>query len=244
MSECKKMRKAHITMLFLLAGLLLAAACGQSQKNAAATLYQCPMKCEGEKTYPRQINCPVCNMRLQPVTGGPEKKANTAEIPELSIFHLSSEWHTQAGDTVTFRDFQGDILVVVMIYTSCKSACPRLVADMRNIHQKVGRADGIKYIFVSIDPETDTPDRLKEFARKNLLESDEWVFLHGSTDDVREFSNVVAVKYKKISPIDFSHSNIISVFDRNGVLYYQQEGLGVDNKEIVAKIKALRERGR
>ena len=53
---------------------------------------------------------------------------------------------------------------------------------------------------------------------------------------MREFANVLAVKYKEISPIDFSHSNIISVFNPEGELIHQQEGLGVDNNETIAKI--------
>ena len=32
-----------------------------------ATLYQCPMKCEGEKTYDKAGQCPVCGMDLKPV---------------------------------------------------------------------------------------------------------------------------------------------------------------------------------
>ena len=32
------------------------------------TMYQCPMKCEGEKTYNDSGNCPVCNMKLVPVS--------------------------------------------------------------------------------------------------------------------------------------------------------------------------------
>jgi len=37
------------------------------RENAkTATLYQCPMKCEGEKTYEEPGNCPVCNMHLTP----------------------------------------------------------------------------------------------------------------------------------------------------------------------------------
>ena len=47
------------------------------------------------------------------------------------------------------------------------------------------------------------------------------------------------MKYKQISPIDFSHSNIISVFDEQGVLQHQQEGLGVDNEETVDQILEL-----
>ena len=36
--------------------------------------------------------------------------------------------------------------------------------------------------------------------------------------------------------MDFSHSNIISVFNKEGELIHQQEGLGVNNKETVEKI--------
>jgi len=166
-------------------------------------------------------------------------KGNTSDISETSIFNLTSNWVTQDNDTIKLKDLNGDILVVVMIYTSCKAACPRLVADMRNIHQQVNDTS-IRYILVSIDPETDTPERLQQFAIKNEMDNNQWVFLHGGIDDVREFSNVLAVKYRKISPMDFSHSNIISVFNRDGVLYYQQEGLGVDSKEIVEKINELK----
>ena len=127
-----------------------------------------------------------------------------------------------------------------MVYTSCKAACPRLVADMRNIHEKVS-SSSVKYIFVSIDPETDTPARLKEFAIENQMDYDQWIFLQGTVDNVRVFSNVLSVKYKQISPLDFSHSNIISVFDKAGVLYHQQEGLGVNNDVTVSKIIALAE---
>jgi len=47
---------------------------------------------------------------------------------------------------------------------------------------------------------------------------------------------VLAVNYKQISPIDFSHSNIISVFNPKGELIYQQEGLGVNNDKTITII--------
>jgi protein SCO1/2 len=109
---------------------------------------------------------------------------------------------------------------------------------MRNIFNKVGNSS-VKYIFVSIDPETDTPKKLKEFAIMNQMDNKQWVFLQGNIDDVREFSNVLSVKYKQISPIDFSHSNIISVFNKDGVLIHQQEGLGLNNDNTVFQINNL-----
>ena len=52
--------------------LLFFAACKEgaadhSQHGGNATAYQCPMKCEGEKTYPQPGSCPVCKMDLKPV---------------------------------------------------------------------------------------------------------------------------------------------------------------------------------
>jgi len=38
-----------------------------SENRSADKVYQCPMKCEGNKTYNSAGNCPVCNMKLVPV---------------------------------------------------------------------------------------------------------------------------------------------------------------------------------
>lgn len=163
--------------------------------------------------------------------------AEQEELNEMSIFHLPSHWTTHRGEEIEFKDLQGKPLVVVMIYTACKAACPRLVADMRHIEDKASdKAKEVTYILVSIDPLNDTPKKLAQFAKDNEMEGPQWLFLQGDEDGVRDFANILAVKYKKIDPIDFSHSNIISVFDENGVLQYQKEGLGLANDEIVAKI--------
>lgn len=225
-----------VSILFFFSLLLLS--CG-NQNQAKEELYACPMKCEGEKTYAKEENCPVCGMDLKLIDKADIKIENDEnEISEASIFNLTSKWNTQNGETIQLKDLKGDVLVMVMIYTTCKAACPRLVADMRNIYKDVNNSS-VKYILVSIDPETDTPERLKEFAIENEMDNEQWIFLQGSVDDVREFSNVLAVKYKQISPMDFSHSNIISVFDKGGVLHHQQEGLNVNNQTTVSKISEL-----
>ena len=221
--------------IFLLAVFLLFS-CNDKRSDLAP--YQCPMKCEGEKEYAEKGSCPICKMDLKSIENRVLKEEASDDILETSIFNLTSKWNTQNNETIELIDLKGDVLVIVMIYTTCKAACPRLVADMRNIHAKVNDIS-TKYILVSIDPETDTPKIMKEFAIENQMDDHQWTFLQGTVDDVREFSNVLAVRYKKISPLDFSHSNIISVFDREGILIHQQEGLGVDNKETVDAIMKL-----
>ncbi len=159
-------------------------------------------------------------------------------ISDMSIYNLPSQWTNQDGETIQMEDLKGKVLVMVMIYTSCKSACPRLVADMRNIESRLpdNNKDNVQLVLVSIDPAVDTPERLKFFSIENKMEGEQWVFLRSTEENTREFSAVLAVNYKKISPMDFSHSNIISVFNSEGELAYQQEGLGVSSDEIVQKI--------
>lgn len=211
-----------------------------TSKSAEETvLYDCPMKCEGDKTYDKPGSCPVCKMDLVPITNETEKKAASDEISDLSIFNLTTTWTNQNGEDLQFEDLKGDVLVTVMIYTSCKAACPRLVADMRNIEARLSKKtkEKTKMVLVSIDPITDTPERLKDFAEENAMDKEPWLFLRSSEDNTREFAAVVAVNYKKISPIDFSHSNIITVFNDQGEMVFQQEGLGVNSDATVQNIE-------
>lgn len=232
------------TLLILLMLTISFSSCKNEKsnsKNEDVAVYQCPMKCEGDKTYSESGSCPVCKMDLQPIEIEDSKILDDDGISEESIFNLTSNWNTEEGEVIQLEDLKGKTLVMVMIYTTCKAACPRLVADMRNIESKIPKEniENLRFVLVSIDPKVDTPTRLKEFAIENEMDGEQWTFLQGTESGVREFANVLAVKYKQISPMDFSHSNIISVFNTKGELIHQQEGLGVDNKETVEAILKL-----
>ena len=167
---------------------------------------------------------------------------NNNAFSDLSVYNLPEVWTTQNGDDIALKELKGNVLVVVMIYTSCKTACPILIRDIREIRKQVDTqipktAKGVKYLLVSIDPETDTPEHLKAFAKENNMDDDQWLFLRSNEEQTREFAAVLAVNYKQISPVDFSHSNIISVFNKKGELVSQQEGLGIDYEKTVTEVK-------
>jgi protein SCO1/2 len=167
------------------------------------------------------------------------KKVTESKNPtELSIYNLPSKWTNQNSENIEMKDLKGKVLVMVMIYTSCKSACPRLVADMRNIESRLpeNSKKNVKLVLISIDPKVDTPERLKAFSIENQMDGIQWEFLRSTEENTREFAAVLAVNYKKVSPLEFSHSNIISVFNAEGELVFQQEGLGVNSDETVKKI--------
>jgi protein SCO1/2 len=170
-----------------------------------------------------------------------EKPKPLSELPSDSIFHLPSSWQNQHGDTMDLNKLRGKNLVVVMIYTSCKTACPLLVSNMKQIEGKINKNKlaSSSLVLVSIDPATDTPENLLAFAKKNEMNEPHWIFLRSTEDATLEFANVLSMKYKKISAIDFSHSNIISVFNKEGQLVLQEEGTQVDIEKIAGTINKL-----
>lgn len=180
----------------------------------------------------------VLAMALQSCNQKAKAAVKDKPISDLSIYNLPSKWTNQNGQNIEMKDLKGKVLVMVMIYTSCKAACPRLVADMRNIEQRLPEniKGHVQLVLVSIDPEVDTPKRLKAFAIENKMNGNQWLFLRSTEENTREFAAVLAVNYKKIAPLEFSHSNIISVFNADGELSYQQEGLGVNSDQTIKKI--------
>lgn len=166
-------------------------------------------------------------------------KQKTENLDPNSIFNLSSKWEQPDGTKIQLEDLKGKVLTMVMVYTSCKTACPKLTLDMKQIEAKVAHKnpDDLRYVLVSIDPEHDTPEKMQEFLKTYKLDGKQWLFLRSSEANTRELANVLAMKYKQISPLDFSHSNIISVYSKDGLLVHQKEGLNIDIDNTVNAIK-------
>lgn len=61
------MYKSIILSTALLFSVISIASCGGSKEESKKGIFQCPMKCEGEKTYPESGSCPVCKMDLKEI---------------------------------------------------------------------------------------------------------------------------------------------------------------------------------
>src|SRR5215468_11685390 len=76
---------------------------------------------------------------------------------------------TQDGKTLKFYDdvIKGKIVLISFIYTSCPDICPLTTARIAQVEEKLGNRVGRDIFIVSmtVDPENDTPDRLKEYAK-------------------------------------------------------------------------------
>jgi protein SCO1/2 len=126
-----------------------------------------------------------------------------------------------------------------MIFTHCTYACPRLVADIKNIADSLnGKAGEVNLVLVSFDTKRDLPARLKTFASEMGLDKN-WILLHGSENTVRTLSVLLNVQYEEDADGNFSHSNLVSLLDKNGVLQYQKEGLDAPYTESINTIRKL-----
>lgn len=171
---------------------------------------------------------------------GEAPKHNTAPVGTLSsesIYQVTDTFQTQNDKKVALSSFAGKPTVVGMIFTHCTYACPRLTADIKNIEEKLKSDDGkVNYLLVSFDSQRDLPGQLKKFANANQLDNN-FTLLHGDENAVRTLSVLLNVQFEKDAEGNFSHSNIISVLDKNGVLVFQKEGLDVDPADIIGTIK-------
>ena len=82
-----------------------------------------------------------------------------------------------------------------------------------------------RFVLVSFDAARDTPAALRAYRTRMHLEDPAWTLLHGGPDDVQELAMLLGVKYRQDARGQFSHSNLITVLDAQGVIVHQRAGL-------------------
>ena len=156
-----------------------------------------------------------------------------------SIFALTDTFQTQDASSFVLSSLSGKPTVVAMIFTHCTYACPRLTSDMKNIADKLKDSrDKVNFLLVSFDSERDHPQQLKKFQQQMEL-GPGWTLLHGTDDAVRTLSVLLNVQFEKDAEGNFSHSNLVTVLDKNGSIRLQKAGLEADHTETIAKIREL-----
>jgi protein SCO1/2 len=69
------------------------------------------------------------------------------------------------GQPRTLADFRGKVVAVFFGFTHCPDACPTTLAEMALVAKELGRdADKLQVLFVTVDPERDTPQVLKQYV--------------------------------------------------------------------------------
>jgi len=159
-------------------------------------------------------------------------------LTDQSIYHLESEWWNQHGEVQPLGSLAGRVQVISMVYTNCSYTCPRILADMKRIEAEVYDTERLGLVLVSIDPERDTPDRLRHFAEATRLDPEAWTLLSGSDGDILELAVLLGIKYRAEGDGEFAHSNAMLVLNPAGEVVYRQLGLGEDLAPMLDAIRA------
>ena len=114
----------------------------------------------------------------------------------------SAEVVTQDGKTLQFYDdlIKDKIFVISFLFTSCKDICPLATARLAELQEKLGDSMGRDVFFysISIDPETDTPERLKQYA-DTFRAGPGWLFLTGKPEDIHAIRHKLGDRSRVLS---------------------------------------------
>src|ERR1700722_293655 len=162
------------------------------------------------------------------VPGGPQEPL--PEIAPAPDFTLTS----QDRVPVSLADLRGKVVAVMFIYTLCTDTCPALVPTMSFIQDRLGHDFGDKIAFVSItvDPERDTPEVLKEYALAFGADLRGWSFLTGAPEAIHDVARRYGVFAARTPEGEVDHSFLTSIVDPRGVLRVQYLGARFDPEEF------------
>ena len=173
----------------------------QRAKTKNEAHYSCPMHPSVKSKS--KGRCPKCGMDLrlvrheeataktevasqdaeaqasEPVATGPLSKMN---IPDIEVLD-------QNGRTINFYTdlVKGRTVAINFIFTTCTTICPPLAATFARVQKELGDKVGrdVHLISISVDPVTDTPERLKAWGAK-FHAGDGWTFVTGNKPQVDE----------------------------------------------------------
>lgn len=165
---------------------------------------------------------------------------DTAPLPGTSLYQLEAAWTDQGGRPTKLASLRGQVVLVAMVFTSCRYACPRMVGRMKRVEAALTAAEKarVRFLLVSIDPARDTPPVLAAFARSARLDPERWTLLHGAPEAVRQLSAALGVRYKRAGSGDIAHANLLTTLDTGGSIAHQVEGLDGEPATVLAAIRA------
>ncbi|MGH8292477.1 MAG: SCO family protein [Gammaproteobacteria bacterium] len=139
----------------------------------------------------------------------------SGHLPDLR-FTLTNDLDQPA----TAAAYRGKVVMLYFGYTHCPDVCPLTLAHMHEVMQKLGTAaDGVQFLFVTVDPERDTPAVLRQYV---AAFDPHIVGLTGTQDQIAALAKRFRSFYQRETPntasgnYAVSHSSAIYIFDRDG----------------------------
>ena len=182
----------------------------------------------------------LASLVLAQPRSGSQQFARQQSLPKIAPapeFTLTS----QDGAQVALADLRGKVVAVTFIFTRCTDTCPVLTPMMSFVQDRLGSNFAAKIAFVSItvDPERDTPEVLKEYGEAFGANFAGWFFLTGSPPAIADVVRRYGVFAAKAENGNVNHTFLTSIIDPRGVLRVQYLGVRFDPEEFRLDLLSL-----
>ena len=159
------------------------------------------------------------------------------ELPEIGNIP-QFEFTNSDGNTVTLDSLKGKVWVADFIFTTCTMACPMMTGNMNIVHKKFKKNDNVRLVSISVYPEYDTPEVLKNYASQYDADTEKWLFLTGKEDAVKDIIRD-GFKIGDYEDIIY-HSEKFALVDKKGIIRAYYNGMkSEDMKQLKKDINAL-----
>ncbi len=158
------------------------------------------------------------------------------EGPPLEEFELIE----RSGQPFRSRDMLGQVWVTTFFFATCQGTCPRLNANIQHFNTLEELQD-VTWVSITVDPDTDTLPKLREYAERFQADPERWLFCRGDFNYVRRIG-------QDFMNVDISwrgHKDYAVVIDREGKIrgMYDAYRLSQLEKLRVLLLKCLEEDG-
>ena len=169
-----------------------------------------------------------------------EETGEAQRLPVLGhapAFALTS----QDGEEVTLDELRGKVVAVAFIYTWCPDVCPMLTDRMARVQDALGPLFGreVGFVSITVDPERDTPEVLKEYALAFEADLDGWTFLTGQPEEIRAVARGFGVVTLPGTEETIDHNLLTTLIDRDGLMRVQYIGSRFEPEEFEHDLRDL-----
>ena len=174
-----------------------------------------------------------------------DEKQFTVEAKTLANAHKATKEVTlpefklmdQNGNSVTKQDFLGKTVVLTFTYVNCidPNACPILLGNFSHLQQDLksnrSKTDNLLLVSISLDPENDKPEIMKEHAKKMNFDLSYLKMLTGDKKQIQNLANTLGEHYEKRGS-EVLHDNKTFIFNGDGRLTHEFTGSIIDRDEL------------
>ncbi|MFT3884771.1 MAG: SCO family protein [Flavobacteriales bacterium] len=151
----------------------------------------------------------------------------------------------QNGHAFTDKDVAGKVVIADFFFTRCTSICPRMSKEMQQLQFKLDDPAFKEVVFLShtVDPEHDTPEVLREYARRLEADTTRWKFLTGNAPDIYRQGNqgyLLSANADSTAAEDFVHSPQFVLVDMQRHIRGMYDGTNTSSVDsLVVDLKML-----